>query len=38
MKDEIDYKSCNTFDELQVVADDYMDYYNNFRFHWNLKS
>lgn len=37
MKDEIDYKSCNTFDELQIVVDDYMDYYNNFRYQWNLK-
>lgn len=37
MKDEMDYKSCNTFDELQAVVDDYMDYYNNFRCQWNLK-
>lgn len=37
MKDEMDYKSCNTFEELQVVVDDYMDYYNNFRCQWNLK-
>lgn len=37
MKDEMDYKSCNTFEELQFVVDDYMDYYNNFRCQWNLK-
>ena len=37
MKDEMDYKSCNTFDELKVVVDDYMDYYNKFRCQWNLK-
>ncbi|RFM21580.1 hypothetical protein C1147_00720 [Clostridium botulinum] len=38
MKDEIDYRSCNTFDELQVMIDEYVDYYNNFRYQWNLKS
>ena len=37
MKDEIDYKSCNTFEELQILVDDYIDYYNNFRYQWNLK-
>ncbi len=37
MKNEIDYKSCNTFEELQILVDDYIDYYNNFRYQWNLK-
>lgn len=37
MKDEIDYKSCNEFEELQIMLDDYIDYYNNFRCQWNLK-
>lgn len=37
MKDEIDYKSCNEFEELQIMVDDYMDYYNNFICQWNLK-
>lgn len=37
MKDEIDHKSCNTFEELQILVDDYIDYYNNFRYQWNLK-
>ena len=32
MKDEIDYKSCNTFEELQILVDDYIYYYNNFRY------
>ena len=36
MKDEIDYKSCTTFVELQYVIDDYMDYYNNHRCQWNI--
>ncbi|MEG2868071.1 MAG: IS3 family transposase [Terrisporobacter sp.] len=29
MKDEIDYKSCQSFDELQYMVDDYINYYNN---------
>lgn len=37
MKDEIDYKNCSTFEELQYLIDDYMDYYNNHRCQWNLK-
>lgn len=37
MKDEIDYKSCQSFDELQCMVDDYMNYYNNERCQWNLK-
>lgn len=36
MKDEIDYKSCTTFLELQDVIDDYIDYYNNHRCQWNI--
>ncbi|MCJ7687891.1 MAG: IS3 family transposase [Clostridiaceae bacterium] len=37
MKDEIDYKSCVTFTELQTLIDNYMDYYNNYRYQWGLK-
>ena len=37
MKDEIDYRNCNTLDELQFMVDDYMYYYNNYRYQWNLK-
>lgn len=37
MKDEIDYKNCNTFGELQFMIDEYMDYYNNYRYQWGLK-
>lgn len=37
MKDEIDYKSCKTFDELQSIINGYMDYYNNYRYQWGLK-
>ena len=37
MKDEINYKSCVTFQELELVIDKYMDYYNNYRYQWGLK-
>lgn len=37
MKDEIDYKSCDTFADLQNLIDNYMDYYNNYRYQWGLK-
>lgn len=37
MKEEIDYKSCNTFEELENLIDDYMVYYNNDRCKCNLK-
>jgi len=37
MKDEIDYKSCDTFTDLQNLIDNYMDYYNNYRYQWGLK-
>ena len=31
MKDKSDCKNCNTFEESQILVDDYIDYYNNFR-------
>ncbi|WP_412030656.1 IS3 family transposase [Anaerosalibacter bizertensis] len=37
MKDEIDSKGFSTFEELQLLIDDYMEYYNNFRYQWGLK-
>ena len=36
MKDSIDISSCETFDEVQDLIDDYMDYYNNDRYQWDL--
>lgn len=36
MKDEINIVDCKTFGEVEKVIDDYMDYYNNFRYQWNL--
>lgn len=37
MKDEIDFKSCSTLEEITETIDDYIDYYNNHRYQWNLK-
>ena len=36
-KDEANIKGCETFEELQVEIDEYMDYYNNYRCQWGLK-
>ncbi len=36
MKDEIHIDKCSTFDELKQEVDNYMDYYNNDRYQWNL--
>lgn len=35
MKDELDYKSCSTFEELHLKIEEYMQYYNNKRKQWN---
>ena len=29
LKDEINYKIYRTIEELKILIDDYMDYYNN---------
>lgn len=38
MKDHIknQLKMCRTFDEVKVIIDDWMDYYNNDRYQWRL--
>lgn len=36
-KDEAYIKSCETLEELEVEIDEYMDYYNNYRYQWDLK-
>ncbi len=36
LKDEVDFKKCNSIDELKSEIDDYMNYYNNYRYQWNL--
>lgn len=37
LKDEVDYQSCKTLDELKAKINHYMVYYNNYRYQWNLK-
>ena len=37
MKDEIDLKSCKLFKDLQLEIDRYIEYYNNYRYQWDLK-
>lgn len=37
MKDELDYKTCKTFDELRLVIEEYMRYYNQERKQWERK-
>ncbi|MBQ3512105.1 MAG: IS3 family transposase [Bacilli bacterium] len=36
MKDEIDLSNCNVFEEVKKVIDDWINYYNNERYQWNL--
>lgn len=36
MKDEIHIERCDTFTKLKFEVDDYMDYYNNDRYQWDL--
>lgn len=38
MKDEIKdkLKEAETFEDVKVIIDDYMDYYNNDRYQWQL--
>jgi transposase InsO family protein len=36
MKDEINLIDCKTFEEVVEAIDEYMDYYNNYRYQWNL--
>jgi len=36
MKDELKIKECLDYNELQFEIDDYMDYYNNYRYQWDL--
>lgn len=36
MKDEIDLSKSKTFEDVNVIIDDWIDYYNNERYQWNL--
>jgi hypothetical protein len=37
MKDELDLKSCKTFEELEKHIENYIFFYNNHRPQWNRK-
>jgi len=37
LKDEVDYRSCKTFEQLYSLIEEYMRYYNNERRQWELK-
>lgn len=37
MKDELNLKKCNTLSDLKKEISNYMNYYNNNRYQWNLK-
>ncbi len=37
LKDDVDYKTCKTFEELRYLIDRYMNYYNFKRCQWGLK-
>lgn len=34
-KDEVNFKNCNTLDDLESEINEYMDYYNNYIYQWN---
>lgn len=36
MKDEINLINCKTFEEVEKAIDQYIDYYNNYRYQWNI--
>jgi transposase InsO family protein len=37
LKDDVDYKSCKTFEELHSLTEEYVRYYNHQRKQWELK-
>lgn len=37
LKDDVDYKNCKTFEELYLLIEEYVKYYNQERQQWNLK-
>jgi transposase InsO family protein len=37
MKDEIDINECKKYREVKAIVDDWIDYYNNERYQWQLE-
>ncbi len=37
LKDDVDYKNCKTFEELRLLIENYIHYYNHERAQWDLK-
>lgn len=37
MKDEIDISECKSYQDIKAVIDDWIDYYNNERYQWQLE-
>jgi len=37
LKDDVDYKNCKTFEELDLLIEEYVKYYNHERQQWDLK-
>lgn len=35
-KDEVDYRSCRTFEDLKLAIEEHISYYNNVRKQWGL--
>lgn len=35
-KDEVNFKSYNSIDNVKAEIDNYIYYYNNYRYQWNL--
>lgn len=36
-KDDVDYKECKSYEELETLVKEYIEYYNNERYQWDLK-
>lgn len=36
MKDELNLNQCETFEQLKYEINEYMNYYNNERYQWEL--
>ena len=36
-KDDVDYGECRTYEELNLLIEEYIEYYNNERYQWDLK-